>query len=166
MILIGIGSNLGASAAETPLSTAITALAALPRSGIRVVARSKWYLSEPVPPSDQPWFVNGVAMVASELAPAALLDRLLSIETDFGRIRGAANGARTLDLDLLDYEFCLCDTKALTLPHPRLHQRRFVLEPLREIAPLWRHPRLGLDAAELLARLPPGQPVRRLEDGT
>jgi 2-amino-4-hydroxy-6-hydroxymethyldihydropteridine diphosphokinase len=163
VILIGIGSNLAAPPAETPLATASAALAALPRIGIELIARSGWYLSEPVPASDQPWFVNGVAMVASELAPAALLDRLLALEGDFGRIRGAANAARTLDLDLLDYESCLCDTKTLILPHPRLHQRRFVLEPLREIAPTWRHPRLRFAAAELLERLPPGQLVHRLD---
>jgi 2-amino-4-hydroxy-6-hydroxymethyldihydropteridine diphosphokinase len=64
---------------------------------------------------------------------------------------------------LLDHDYCLCDSPTLALPHPRLHQRRFVLEPLCEIEPLWRHPRLGLTAAELLARLPPGQTVHRLD---
>jgi 2-amino-4-hydroxy-6-hydroxymethyldihydropteridine diphosphokinase len=162
VILIGIGSNLAAPPAETPLATVEAALRALPVSGIQVLARSCWYLSEPVPASDQPWFVNGVASVASELDPAALLDRLLAVEKDFGRARSVPNAARTLDLDLLDYESRLCDTLALTLPHPRLDQRRFVLEPLCELAPLWHHPRLGLTATELLARLPPGQPIQRL----
>lgn len=164
MILIGIGSNLPAPPAETPLETAAAALGALSRSGIRVVAHSGWYLSEPVPASDQPWFVNGVAIVESRLAPPALLDRLLAIEADFGRLRSAPNAARTLDLDLLDHDSCLCDTATLTLPHPRLHRRRFVLTPLCEIASDWRHPRLNLTAVELLARLPSGQPVRRLSD--
>jgi 2-amino-4-hydroxy-6-hydroxymethyldihydropteridine diphosphokinase len=162
MILIGIGSNLPAPPAETPLRTAMTALDAVSAAGVRVDRHSGWYLSEPVPVSDQPWFVNGVAIVASDLAPAALLKRLLSLEADFGRHRDSRNTARTLDLDLLDYEGLLCDTTTLVLPHPRLHQRRFVLEPLREIAPEWRHPQLRLTAAELLARLPPGQPVRRI----
>lgn len=162
--MIGIGSNLAAPPASTPQETAAAALAALPRCGIAVAARSGWYLSEPVPVSDQPWFVNGVAVVASGLAPLALLDRLLAIEADFGRVRTAPNAARTLDLDLLDHDSRLCDTAILTLPHPRLHQRRFVLEPLCEIAPGWRHPRLGLTAEQLLARLPPGQPVHRLDD--
>jgi 2-amino-4-hydroxy-6-hydroxymethyldihydropteridine diphosphokinase len=164
VILIGIGSNLPAPPAETPLATAVAALAALPKLAIEVVARSGWYLSEPVPVSDQPWFVNGVAIVSSELGPMALLDRLLALEVDFGRRRGALNAARTLDLDLLDHDSRSCDTPRLSLPHPRLHQRRFVLEPLREVAPAWRHPRLGLSAAELLARLPAGQPVRRIAD--
>ncbi len=163
MILIGIGSNLAHPPAATPRETANAALAALPGLGLRVVARSRWYLSAPVPPSGQPWFVNGVAAAASELAPGALLDWLLELEREFGRIRSVANAARTLDLDLLDYDSHLCETSALTLPHPRLHQRRFVLEPLREIAPEWRHPRLGLTAAELLDRLPPGQQVAALD---
>ena len=164
MILVGIGSNLAAPPALTPRETAAAALTALPGIGVRVIRCSGWFLSEPLPISDQPWFVNGVAMVASELAPAALLDRLFAVEADFGRIRTAPNAARTLDLDLLDHDCCYCDTATLTLPHPRLHQRRFVLEPLSEIAPDWRHPRLGLTAAELLARLPPGQKVRRLTE--
>jgi 2-amino-4-hydroxy-6-hydroxymethyldihydropteridine diphosphokinase len=164
MILVGIGSNLAHPPAATPRETAEAALAALPEIGIRVIARSGWYLSAPVPVSSQPWFVNAVAMVASGLAPAALLDRLLKLEAEFCRSRGVANAARTLDLDLLDHDSRLCETPALTLPHPRLHQRRFVLEPLREIAPGWRHPQLGLTAAELLDRLPPGQEIARLPD--
>jgi 2-amino-4-hydroxy-6-hydroxymethyldihydropteridine diphosphokinase len=163
VILIGIGSNLAGPAAETPLATAVAALDALLVRRIAVTARSRWYLSEPVPASEQPWYVNGVARVASELNPTALLYRLLAVEADFRRIRGAPNAARTLDLDLLDHDSCLCDSPTLTLPHPRLHQRRFVLEPLCEIEPLWRHPRLGLTATELLARLPPGQTVHRLD---
>lgn len=164
MILIGIGSNLAHPPAATSRETAEAVLAALPGIGIRVIACSGWYLSAPVPVSDQPWFVNGVAMVASGLAPAALLDRLLALELEYGRIRSVADAARTLDLDLLDYDSRLCETPSLTLPHPRLHQRRFVLEPLREIAPGWRHPHLGLTAAELLDRLPPGQEIARLPD--
>jgi 2-amino-4-hydroxy-6-hydroxymethyldihydropteridine diphosphokinase len=164
VILIGFGSNLATPPATTPRDTVVAALAALPAIGVRVLARSRWYLSEPVPPSDQPWFVNGVASVASELSPAALLDRLLTLETQFGRVRGASNAARTLDLDLLDHQSCLCDTSTLILPHPRLHERRFVLEPLCEIAPDWRHPRLMLTAAQLLDRLPSGQSVRLLDE--
>src|SRR5207237_2459085 len=97
----------------------------------------RWYLSEPVPPSDQPWFVNGVAIVETALAPAALLARLMSVERRFGRRREARNAARPLDLDLLDYEGCDCATVSLTLPHPRLHERRFVLAPLVHVALVW-----------------------------
>ena len=160
MILVGIGSNLAAAGYASPLQTAAAALDELPNIGIGTLRRSQWYLSEPVPVSDQPWFVNGVVAVSTELAPESLLERLLALETRFGRVRGEANAARTLDLDLLDYDGRLCATQRLVLPHPRLHERRFVLAPLCEIAPQWRHPRLDSTAEELLARLPAGQPIR------
>lgn len=160
MILVGIGSNLAGAGYESPLQTAAAALDELPNIGINVLRRSQWYLSEPVPVSDQPWFVNGVIAASIELGPEALLDRLLGLETRFGRVRGERDAARTLDLDLLDYDGRLCATQRLVLPHPRLHERRFVLTPLCEVAPQWRHPRLSSTAEQLLARLPAGQPVR------
>ena len=162
MILVGIGSNLAAPGYSSPLETASAALTELPAIGAAVVASSPWYLSEPVPASDQPWFVNAVAHVATELPAGELLARLLALEARFGRKRGERDAARTLDLDLLDYDGRQCATPDLELPHPRLHQRRFVLAPLCDIAPQWRHPTIALTAAELLARLPPGQPIRRL----
>ena len=165
MILIGIGSNLAASGYPSPLATAGASLVRLPDAGIRVRRRSRWYVSEPVPRSDQPWYVNAVAAVETALAPAALLDALLALEAGFGRRRGAPNAARTLDLDLLDYDGTQCVGERLVLPHPRLHERRFVLAPLAEIAPEWRHPRSTKTASELLASLPPGeQPVRAVDD--
>jgi 2-amino-4-hydroxy-6-hydroxymethyldihydropteridine diphosphokinase len=164
MILIGIGSNLAASGYASPLDTAAAALRQLPAVGVNLLRRSRWYESEPVPRSDQPWFANAVIAVATELAPQLLLEALLTVEAAFGRARGARNAARTLDLDLLDYHGRRCDTERLVLPHPRLHERRFVLEPLGEIAPLWRHPLLGLTAGELLEQLPPGQPIHALRE--
>jgi len=163
VILIGIGSNLAHPPAASPRETVTAAVAALPSIGVCVVAQSSWYASEPVPASAQSWFVNGVAMVETAMDPRALLGRMLTLETEFGRVRGAPNAARTIDLDLLDYDSRLIDTTTLILPHPRLHLRRFVLEPLREVAPGWRHPRLGLSAAELIDLLSSGQPVIRLE---
>jgi 2-amino-4-hydroxy-6-hydroxymethyldihydropteridine diphosphokinase len=160
MILVGIGSNLAGTGYESPLQTAAAAIDELPKIGIDVLRRSQWYLSEPVPVSDQPWFVNGVIAANTEFGPEPLLERLLDLETRFGRVRGERNAARTLDLDLLDYDGRLCATQRMVLPHPRLHERRFVLAPLSEIAPQWRHPRLDHTAAELLARLPAGQPIR------
>lgn len=142
----------------------MAAVARLPAIGAAIVARSPWYRSEPVPASDQPWFVNGVAEVATEMPPEELLARLLALEAQFGRERGTRDAARTLDLDLLDYDARKCSTPDLVLPHPRLHERRFVLAPLCDIVPDWRHPWLGLTAAELLAGLPPGQPIRRMGD--
>jgi protein-L-isoaspartate(D-aspartate) O-methyltransferase len=117
-----------------------------------------------VPASDQPWFINAVVEIGTEWPAPELLARLLSFEARFGRERGVRDAARTLDLDLLDYDGIQCSTPDLVLPHPRLQERRFVLMPLDEIAPQWRHPRLGMTAAELLARLPPGQAIRRLDD--
>jgi 2-amino-4-hydroxy-6-hydroxymethyldihydropteridine diphosphokinase len=162
MILVGIGSNLAAPGYRSLPDTAMAAVAALPTIDVAVIARSPWYLSEPVPASDQPWFVNGVVVVQTELLPAVLLARLLTLEARFGRQRGAPDAARTLDLDLLDYDGRECSAATLELPHPRLHERRFVLMPLCDVAPQWRHPRLCLTAAELLAQLPGGQPIRRL----
>ena len=164
MILVGVGSNLAAPGHATAAETAAAALAELPRHDIAVLRASRWFLSEPVPPSDQPWYVNGVATIATDLSPHALLDALQAVEAAFGRTRSMPNAARTLDLDLLDYNGLEYASVRLVLPHPRLHERRFVLAPLAEIAPGWRHPRLTFDAGELLRRLPAGQPVRLLGD--
>ncbi len=163
MILIGIGSNLAAPPATTPLVTAQAGLSALAAPHLQPVACSSWYESAPVPASDQSWFVNAVALIASDLEPETLLKRMLAVESRFGRVRGEPNAARTLDLDLLDYDGLIIESPVLTLPHPRMTERRFVLEPLSEIAPSWRHPLSNLTAAELLARLPAGQPVVRLD---
>jgi 2-amino-4-hydroxy-6-hydroxymethyldihydropteridine diphosphokinase len=164
MIFVGIGSNLAAPGYSSPFDTASAAVTQLSTIGAAAAVCSPWYLSEPVPASDQPWFVNAVVRVATELPPAELLVRLLALEARFGRRRGEPDAARTLDLDLLDYDGQPCSTPDLELPHPRLHERRFVLAPLCDIAPGWRHPRLRLTAAELLARLPPTQPIRRWDD--
>jgi 2-amino-4-hydroxy-6-hydroxymethyldihydropteridine diphosphokinase len=164
VILIGIGSNLAAAGFSSPLATAAAALGELPAIGITVIRRSRWYLSEPVPRSDQPWYVNAVAVLETPLPPSTLLDALLSVEARFGRRPAPRDAARTLDLDLLDYDRRRCDTPHLVLPHPRLHERRFVLAPLCELAPEWRHPLLGATAADLFSRLPPDQQVRALGD--
>ena len=165
VILIGIGSNLAAAGFVSPLETAAASVARLSSIGLEVRRRSRWYMSQPVPPSDQPWYVNGAAAVETALAPMALLEALLAVEAGFGRRRSVPGAARTLDLDLLDYDETQCAGERLVLPHPRLHERRFVLAPLAEIAPQWRHPRSGKTAIELLAALPPGQqPVQALAE--
>ena len=120
-----------------------------------------------MPPSDQPWFVNGVAAVATALAPAPLLALLHRIEAAFGRVRGAPNAARALDLDLLAYGARVQTpppgSLEPTLPHPRLADRAFVLLPLAEVAPAWYHPATGRPLTELIGALADAQTTRPLE---
>ena len=162
MILVGIGGNLESPRFGSPRDTLSAALVALEQARIRILARSGWYRTEPVPSSEQPWFTNAVLSLATELGADDLLSTLQAVETRFGRERGARNAARVIDLDILDYCGEVRNTPSLILPHPRLHLRRFALAPIAEIAPEWRHPVSGLKAAELLARLPTGQEVERL----
>jgi 2-amino-4-hydroxy-6-hydroxymethyldihydropteridine diphosphokinase len=162
VILIGIGGNLASPNFGTPLKTLAAALVALESEGIRVASRSAWYRTEPVPRSDQPWFMNAVASLTTGLAAQDLLAVLQVVEGQFGRVRGEQNAARVLDLDLLDYQGQVTETASLVLPHPRLHQRRFVLVPLAEVAPDWRHPLSGLTVEQLLSRLAAKQPIERL----
>ena len=150
-ILVAIGANLPGHG-RTPMETCLWAVDRLGGvDALQLVRCSRWYRSAPVPPSGQPDYVNGVALLRGAAQPEALLAALHGIEAAAGRVRGAANAARTLDLDLLAMDALIVDTPVLTLPHPRLHQRAFVLAPLCDVAPGWVHPRLGRTASELLA---------------
>jgi 2-amino-4-hydroxy-6-hydroxymethyldihydropteridine diphosphokinase len=144
---VALGANLGDPAAT--VRAAFGALANLPES--RVVHCSSLYRTAPVGLTEQPEFVNAVAMLETTLAPEALLNALLEVEQRFGRIRAEKNGPRTLDLDLLLYDDQFVDQPHLTLPHPRLHLRAFVLYPLAEIAPTLAIPGRGPVAAWLPA---------------
>jgi 2-amino-4-hydroxy-6-hydroxymethyldihydropteridine diphosphokinase len=151
-IYVALGANLP-SPAGAPAETLTAALAALGREGVRPVAVSRFYRSPAEPPSGQPDFVNAVARVETALGPAALLECLHAVEAAFGRARGAANAARTLDLDLLDWHGVVSGGSPV-LPHPRLQGRGFVLVPLAEIAPDWRHPVSRRSIGELVSALP------------
>jgi 2-amino-4-hydroxy-6-hydroxymethyldihydropteridine diphosphokinase len=162
-ILIALGANLPSPRFGPPRATLEAALAAIAAAGVRILRRSSWWESEPVPVSDQPWYVNGVAAVATDLEPVALLALLHRVEAEFGRIRGARNEARLLDLDLLAYGDRRREgPQPPLLPHPRLADRAFVLLPLAEVAPDWHHPVTGESVRQLTARLPPGQKIRRI----
>lgn len=144
---IALGANLDDPAAT--VRAAFAALANLPHS--RLVRSSSLYRTAPVGLTEQPEFINAAAALETTLAPEALLDALFDIEARFGRQRAERNGPRTLDLDLLLYADLELDLPRLTLPHPRLHLRAFVLQPLAEIAPDLRLPRRGSIAAWLPA---------------
>ena len=153
---IALGSNLGDP--ESQVRRGFAALAELPQT--RLEAASSLYRSAPVGHADQPDFINAVAQLSTGLAPQALLAALLAVEARFGRERSFANAPRTLDLDLLLYDAVTLSEPGLSVPHPRMHQRAFVLAPLTEIAPDCVIPGLG-PAADWLTRCA-GQSISRL----
>ena len=160
MILIGIGANLPTEAFGTPRRACEAALRSLGSAEVRVIKRSRWYKSAPLPPSDQPWFVNGVARVETALEPRDLLALLHGVERDMGRERPDVNAPRVIDLDLLACDEVVSNEPGgPALPHPRLHERAFVLLPMAEIAPDWRHPATGRRVRDLIAALGAEQKV-------
>jgi 2-amino-4-hydroxy-6-hydroxymethyldihydropteridine diphosphokinase len=152
MILIALGANLP-SPAGMPEHTLTEALFLLAQPSITIERQSGFYRTAAWPDPDDPPFINSVASIRTGLAPAPLLRELHRIESRFGRKRGAPNAPRTLDLDIIDYDGRV-ESGPPELPHPRMHARLFVLCPLREIAPDWRHPMSGLTVSELIAALP------------
>ena len=146
--IVALGSNLpGVYAASTDLLEA--ALEQFQAEGLVLLRRSRWWRSAAWPDPDLPDYLNGLAIVETALGPRATLAALLAIEARFGRTRGAANAARTLDLDLIAHGRRIIREPDLVLPHPRAAERRFVMGPLAEIAPEWRHPETGATAAAL-----------------
>jgi 2-amino-4-hydroxy-6-hydroxymethyldihydropteridine diphosphokinase len=156
VILIAIGANLPGLDGAPPIETcrrAAAALDALP--GLRLRALSRWYETAPVPPSGQPSYINGLAHLVGKADPADLLAALQAIERTHARRRGERNAARTLDLDIIDLDGLVRDAPDPVLPHPRAHERAFVLCPLAELAPGWVHPRLRRPVEDLIRALPP-----------
>jgi 2-amino-4-hydroxy-6-hydroxymethyldihydropteridine diphosphokinase len=148
-VFLGLGSNLGDREAQLR-----RALAGLARRGMELGPRSSLYETEPVGGPPQGWFLNAVARGETELSPEALLAACLEVEAEQGRVRAERNGPRSIDVDILLYGDRVIDAPGLRIPHPRLQERRFVLEPLAELAPALRHPVSGLSMRELLARCP------------
>jgi 2-amino-4-hydroxy-6-hydroxymethyldihydropteridine diphosphokinase len=153
---LSLGSNLGDRAANLR-----QALAQLDVAG-RLLAVSAFYETQPVDVPDQPWFLNCAAAIETDKTPRELLQLALRVEAAMGRLRMREKGARKIDIDIVLFGDWVVDEPGLNIPHPAMHQRRFVLEPLVEIAPEARHPALGKTTQELLAALSGGQMVRRL----
>jgi 2-amino-4-hydroxy-6-hydroxymethyldihydropteridine diphosphokinase len=154
MIIIALGANLDGPWG-TPRQTVENAFAELDQPPSRVVSKSQLIITEPFGRTDQPDFVNAAAVIETELSPERLLSRLHEIEQAAGRVRSLRWGPRTLDLDIIDYNGQIIgdpetQLTSLVLPHPGAGSRDFVLKPIAEIAPHWRHPILHRTAAELL----------------
>lgn len=170
MIIIGLGANLPSPVYGSPIETLRAALFELSKdSDITVDCLSKWYESAPVPMSDAPWYVNACAAISTELSAIALLERLLKVEAAFGRIRSEVNAPRIIDLDIIAYhdEIHLGGgpdlRKPLAIPHPRLKERSFVVLPIKDIAPAWKHPESGETIDDLAKSLPTDQIIRVID---
>ena len=162
MIYIGIGSNLNGKNNETPLQNCKKAVVELKKE-VNICKISSWYKSEPIPVSNQPWFINGIIEISTNKSSLDLLEFILSIEKVFGRVREKKNEARILDLDIIDYKKKILYIKnKLIIPHPRMHERSFVLQPLSELNPKWMHPIKKKGIKELIRNLNDKQKISKI----
>jgi len=155
VVYLSLGSNLGDR--EANLRNAIERL----RGVGNPVAISSFYETEPIDVVSQPWFLNCAVKLDTEKMPRQLITAILSLEQDMGRQRKQQKAPRTIDIDILLFGSSIIDIPSLTIPHPRMHERRFVLEPLAEIAPDARHPVFKRTIRELREALPAGQTVKK-----
>ena len=162
-VFLGIGANLAPEGFASVRAGCEAAIEQLAASGFADLESSPWYETAPVPVSNQPWYMNAVITATTSMPPDVTLAAIHAVEADFGRVRGVRNAARVLDIDLLDYGGMVLQSDAITLPHPRMHQRAFVLLPLRDLAPDWVHPVLQQEVGPLIAALPPDQEIFRAE---
>jgi 2-amino-4-hydroxy-6-hydroxymethyldihydropteridine diphosphokinase len=155
-VFLAFGANLG-----NPREQIEQGIVALNHQGVRVIDRSSWFKTEPMQLDDQPWFLNLVTRAQTSLDPYGLLAACQQVEKQVGRVPSARFGPRHLDIDILLYGNRHIESESLTVPHPRMDERRFVLIPLLEIAPDLKHPVLDQPYAELLSRLDEGKKVLR-----
>lgn len=156
---IGLGSNIGDKTSN--LKKAIDELGRV--SGNKVLAASSFYKTEPVGEVEQDWFINAAVKIETGLPPRELLKTLLDIERNLGRVREIKWGPRIIDLDILIYDDLVMEEEGLTIPHPCLHERGFVLTPLAEIAPAYVHPWLKKSVSDLLRLLKENKKIERVE---
>ncbi|GAB5470790.1 MAG: 2-amino-4-hydroxy-6-hydroxymethyldihydropteridine diphosphokinase [Rhodospirillales bacterium] len=163
MLIVALGANLPSRRFGNPARTLGGVVDLLPGYSLTPRRRSHWYRSPPWPPSGQPWYVNGVLLCETLMAPDQVMHALHDLESDLGRRRQHPNQARSLDLDLIDYGGMVSGGDSWpSLPHPRLESRAFVLRPLADVAPDWRNPRDGRKLGDLLAALDPQEVCLRI----
>jgi 2-amino-4-hydroxy-6-hydroxymethyldihydropteridine diphosphokinase len=159
LVYLSLGSNIGDR--EGHLRAAIAHL----KATSHIVSVSSLYETEPLEVTDQPWFLNNAVALETTESPAQLMTAILHIQQRMGRRLIQRKGPRIIDIDILLFDDIILDLPALTIPHPAMHERRFVLQPLAEIAPQAKHPLLNKAIQQLLDALPPGQEVRKYEGG-
>tara|TARA_B100000282_G_C31504060_1_gene386292 strand:+ start:85 stop:597 length:513 start_codon:yes stop_codon:yes gene_type:complete len=152
-IIIGVGGNIKSEDGTHPIKVATEAISYFKDYSIKVTDQSSWYESEPIPKSEQPNFFNCILFANTILNELDVLKSLHEIEHKLGRRRGVINEARVIDLDLIDYSNKILRNKDIVVPHPRAHQRRFVMEPLAELDKNWVHPILKKNINKILIDL-------------